>query len=276
MSLDYIDPNTAPLPPPVEWGGPIFPDPLLYSGAALWFILLIAALMGLLFYRQRLLDERLARKRAPEHIYITIRRALDQALLATGARTIDAGQKVADVLDFHLGPILLFSGGFGKPLGALRKALEGKTDPPPPEPVKHIPIKHESKSSEHGSQPAIVVSAGIRDRVVIAPAQIITPAEHGHGSGHDAGHGAGHAHPEAKRDMTAREQVVAVREALERISEYWRKESVERDLRKIQDAMSIPIAVKRSPPPRASAPLRRPPAPAVSPAPASTSASAKP
>jgi hypothetical protein len=250
MSLDYSDPG-----PPVEWNGPIFPEPLLYSGAALWFILLVAALLGLLFYRQRLFDERLAKKRAPEHIHAVIRRALDQALLATGARTIDAGQKVADVLDLHLGPILAFGGDFGKPLRSLREALEGEADAH--EGVKHIPIRHDG-AAEHGSQPAIVVSAGSRNRVVISPARIVTHAEAGHGEAHRD-------HGDRKHEMTAREQVVAVREALERLSEYWRRESVERDLRKIQDAMMISPSVGQTPL-RAVAPVRRATAPILSPA----------
>lgn len=101
MSLDYIDPTT---PPPTEWNGPIFPEPLLYSGAALWFILLIVALIAIFYYRQKLFDERVGRRRAPEHIFASVRRALDLALMKTGDETIGAGRRVQEALDQTSGP----------------------------------------------------------------------------------------------------------------------------------------------------------------------------
>jgi hypothetical protein len=241
MSLDYIDPNTT-RPPPVDWGGPIFPEPLLYSGAALWFILLIVAVVGLMFYRQKLFDERVVRRRAPEHIYASIRRTLDLALMKTGDETIAAGRRVQEALDQHLGPLLAFSHALGGPNAKLRKALAGKAEA--------VHVKHEPHV-ERTSQPAVVVASGVNDRVTITPAQILT-AESGHGehgghNSHDAGHG-GHGGHEA--EMSAREQRVAVREALELLSDYWRKEPVERDLRAIQDAL-LTRSFLNSPPVRA-------------------------
>ena len=252
----------------MEWGGPIFPEPLLYSGAALWFILLIAALVGLMYYRQKVFDERLVRRRAPEHIYVSIRRTLDLALMKTGDETMAAGRRVQEALEQHLGPLLLFSHALGGPSAKLRKALSGKAE------VVHAPVKHEPHV-DRIAQPAVVVASDVLDRVTITPAQILTEGGHrdhgGHG-GHDAGHG-GHGHHEV--EMSAREQRVAVREALEQLSDYWRKEPVERDLRAIQDAL-LTRGFLNSPPVRAArvrnaeakllfGPLapRRPPSPPV-------------
>jgi hypothetical protein len=233
MSLDYVDPTT----PPVDWNGPVFPEPLLYGGAAVWFVLLIAALMGLLFFRQRLFDERLARRRAPEVIYHAVRQALNQALIKTGDETISAGRRVQDVLELHLGPLLSFSGAVGGPAGKLRKALAGKGEPQ--RAAEHAKPDHSDKShGENGGQTALVVSSGAENNLVITPAQILTAeAKHEHhGPGH--GHG-GHGQAHGEVEMSARDQRMAVRDALEALSEYWRKDVVERDLRKIQELLLV-------------------------------------
>ncbi len=230
MSLDYPD-----APPPVEWTGPIFPEPLLYSGAALWFILLVAAVIGLLAYRQRARDEAAARLRAPEHIYRTIRRVLDQALMKTGAGTIDGAQRVAEALEMNLGPLLTFGGSVSKPLGGLKKALAGEGERP------HAAHVHAPESK---TESAVIVSAGADRKVFISPAQIVSKEAPPH-------HGEKHSEP-----MSGREQIVAVREALEALSDYWRKDVVERDLARIQDLLIIktssPASARAAPPPRRS------------------------
>jgi hypothetical protein len=216
MSLDYVEPSA---PPPVDWVGPVFPEPLLYSGAALWFILLIAALVGLIILRQRLMEERAIRRRAPELIFAAVRKTIDQALMKTGAETIAGGRRVAEALDLHLGPLIAFSDALNGRLGKLKKALDGKAD-------DHAP---HGKGEAHGAaQSALVVTAGTDQHVTIAPAKIVSDGHAPHGCGDHKGH-----------DMTAREQINAVRQALEHLSEYWCKGRVEDDLRKIQDALMI-------------------------------------
>jgi hypothetical protein len=194
-------------------------------------------LLAVLFYRQRLLDERIARKRAPEHIYWAVRRTLDQALIKTGGNTIEAGRTVADALELHLGPVLAFGGVLGKPLGKLKTALNGQIKADRHE---HAKPDH-ARFSEQTAQPAIVVSSN-SENVVIAPAQIVTMTDADHGAGH-------HEFGEHRLEMTAREQIVAVREALEHLSEYWRRDVVERELCKIQDLFIIqaPLGLRPAP-----------------------------
>jgi hypothetical protein len=230
MSLDYVDPST---PPPVEWTGAIFPEPMLYRLAPLWLFLLVIAVLGLLFYRHRLFDARSDGRRAPSIIYAEIRKAINQALYATGPATIPAGQKVIETLKLYLGPILAFSGEFRGPFSRLENAVSGKA-----EAAAHKPAhKPEPK-------PATVVvkstSAGegtvTTDKViqVVGPAQVITigdSAQHdGHG-GHETHH-----HDEA---MSTNDQTAAVRYALERLHEFWTQNTVEPKLKAIHDALSI-------------------------------------
>ena len=123
----------------------------------------------------------------------------------------------------------------------MKKALAGKTETAHGPPVKHEP------HIERTAQPAVVVASGLGDRVAIAPAQIIT-AETGHGGHGGSGDLGGHGHHDA--EMSVREQKVAVWEVLEQLSDYWRKDPVERDLRTIQDAL-LARSFLNSPPVRA-------------------------
>jgi len=246
MSLDYVEPSA---PPPVDWVGQTFPEPLLYGGAALWFILFVAALAGMAMFRQRLMEERAIRRRAPELIFAAVRKTIDQALMKTGAETIGGGRRVAEALQQHLGPLISFSGALGGPLGKLKKALEGKAD----ESAAHGGASHGHGHGEsHGApaQTALVVTANADQHLTIAPGKVVSdgPAPH-------------HPPPPHKpAEMTAREQIIAVREALELLSESWRKEAVEGDLRKIQDALLI-RSIPGGSPARPLRPLAPAPAP---------------
>jgi hypothetical protein len=236
MSLDYPDG-----PSPAEWGGPFLIDPVFIGGGAVWLILLAVAALALWNNRRQRDEERRARDKAPEHIYDAVRKALDQALLKTGAGTLDGGRAVAEALELHLGPLLSFSGGCSKPLNALKKALQG--DGPARVPPRG---NHERPSGGVKTQPALVVSSGARDKVVISSADIVTRDD-----GQDAHPPeAAHAHPAEPQPMSTREQIIAVREALEQLSDHWRKEAVLGDLRKIQALLMITPPAVQDPPRR--------------------------
>jgi hypothetical protein len=231
MSLDYIDPSTT--TPPPDWAGAIFPEPMLYRLAPLWVFLLVLAVLGMLFYRQRLLDARSDGRRAPAIIFRAVRGAIDRALLATGPATIPAGQKVIETVRLYLGPILAFSGEFGAPFHKLEKAVAGKAE----QGEKHDHHTHGSSEPRHGT--LVVTTAGhegqvVADKViqVVSPGQVIAvtdaPPSHDHGKQH--GHHEG---------MSTHEQTAAVRYALERLHEFWTADTVEPRLKAIRDALSI-------------------------------------
>lgn len=216
MSLDYVDPSN---PPPVDWNGPVFPEPMLYRLAPLWLFLLVLAVLGLLFYRQRLMDARSDHRRAPSIIYREVRLAIDQALRATGPATIPAGQRVIETVKLYLDPMLKFSGDLRGCFGKLEKAVKGEAQ-------KHEG-GHHHPPVEH-SQPAVVVSSSAEQRVLVTPAQIITATDAGH-----SGHGDHH------ESMSTHEQTAAVRYALERLHDFWTPNNVEPRLKEIRDALSI-------------------------------------
>ncbi len=234
MSLDYIDPTT---PPPVDWTGGVFPEPMLYRMAPLWVFLLLLAVLGLLFYRQRLLDLRSDGRRAPAIIFKEIRTAIDRALYATGPATIPAGQKVVETIKLYLGPVLAFSSDLKGQLGRLEKAIEGKAEDGLPKKEPHDPAKAEAR---HGA--VVVTTTGQEGAVtadkfvqVVGPAQIVTVTEAPRHEPHDGGRDK-HDHENV---MSVHEQTAAVRYALERLHELWTVNTMEPRLKAMQEALSI-------------------------------------
>ena len=230
MSLDYIDPTT---PPPMDWTGAIFPEPMLYRLAPLWVVLLVLAVLGLLFYRQRLMDARDDGRRAPAIIFKEIRAAIDRALYATGPATIPAGQKVAETIKLYLGPVLAFSSDLKGALGKLEKAIEGK-----PDSDRHQSKAHQDHAKTEAKHTVVVTASGKEVDVteghvvqVVGPAQVVTvteaPRHDAHGDGdHDA-------------VLSMHDQTAAVRYALERLHELWTANTVEPRLRAMHEALSI-------------------------------------
>ena len=233
MSLDYIDPST---PPPPDWTGAIFPEPMLYRLAPLWVFLLVLALLGLLFYRQRLMDARDDGRRAPAIIFKEIRTAIDRALYATGPATIPAGQKVLETIKLYLGPVLAFSSDLKGPLGKLEKAVEGK-----PDSDRHHAKANQGHAKTEAKQTVVVTASGKEvdvtgDKVVqvVGPAQVVTVTEAPRHDAHDDGHGHDH-----EKVMSMHEQAAAVRYALERLHELWTANTVEPRLKAMREALSI-------------------------------------
>jgi hypothetical protein len=163
------------------------------------------------------MDERAARHRAPEELFRSIRKALDQALCKPGDEIIGPARKVVDLMEARLGPLLTFGAPLNGSLGRLKKALEGKGK-----------VKVDHPVADHSGGATVVIASGHNPNVVIGPGHTVSSEEK--------------APPppvhEKEGEMTARDRRIAVREALEDISAFWSKDRVERDLRSIQDALT--------------------------------------
>jgi hypothetical protein len=211
----------------------------LYIGHLLLLLLLIAIGVGLGLWlaayrsRQRRALARIA-------IYEDIRYAVDRALKAQGGDLINASQRLLDTVASRLGPVLDLSTALSVPMGAISKALAGKiTDPVKPEPPKAPALAAACK--DPGATVIITPpSCGTTVNVIEAPV-CEKPA---------AAEAAPEPAPAPKkpeeRDMTLKEQLAALRAAVETFHGVWERRRVETMLSGAQAT----LLDSRPPPPR--------------------------
>jgi uncharacterized membrane protein YidH (DUF202 family) len=253
-----------------DYDGPSAYHPLIGEGAwpdqlvnTLGLLVLLATLvLCAVAYRMGQRSERAHRthqaNRAPEIIYTAIRRQIDIALIATGEGIFRPARNLTDTIDAYLGPVLKLHDGpqsLGVAIQKLKHALGAMKKKVPDDSHDHhhasatggstVIITGGGGGGANGPSASASASAGGNSVQVVEPARII---ELPHGGGH-GGHGGGHGQHEPRMkevELTAKERVLAVREALELLAEGWQKERVERELKAAQQALLIerPIGEK--------------------------------
>jgi hypothetical protein len=247
MMQDYGDLPPRGFPPLVGEGA--WPDSMVDTGAILLLILAIALCYAA--YRSGRRYERrqmeFGANRAPEIIFHAIRRQIDIALMATGERAFGPVGRLIETIDAYLGPVLKLSDGkasLGETIHKLKRALS--TD------KRKVKVEEHSAHgghSGHGGGSTVIIaggptvaggavasasaSVGGGGVQVVEPARIFELQPQGHGHGH------GHNEEFKEVELSARERALAVREALEALSDYWQRERVEGELRAAQQALLI-------------------------------------
>jgi len=266
---DYADLPPRGFPPLVGEGA--WPDSVVDS--VFFLLLILAVVLCFVCYRAGRRMERQRQEydlgRSPEIIYLAVRRQIDVALLATGERAFGPVRTLIETLDAYLGPVLRLTDGpasLAVVIQKLKKALA--TD------KKKVPVEPEKADHGHahalgsGStviiatgpalgapSPGVVASAegaassvGVAAAAAVGPGggvQVVQPARVFEIPGHDP-HPPHHppAKPAEKEvELSSRERALAVREALEGLSDYWQKERVEGELRAAQKALTITRAI---------------------------------
>ncbi len=247
-----------------DYDGPPPYRPLIGEGAwpdhmANTFILLIllaAVIVGYLCFRagQRMEKQRYEAdySKAPAIIFFAVRRQIDIALIATGEKAFGPIKTLLDTVDACLGPVLALSAGPNSLAGALGRLKHAMNT------TKRKVSAHDDHGAGHGS--AVIISSGSGSAIAAASAdggtvQVVQPARIIEVPGH-GGHGL-----DRDVDMSSRERALAVREALEALSEYWQKERVENDLRAAQTALLISKPIGPAPLPGYTDRRPRPPRP---------------
>ena len=241
-----------------DYDGPTGYHPLIGEGAwpdryvnvvSLLALILVVGLCYLCFRAgQRMARDRFTNgaNKAPEIIFTAIRRQIDIALMATGEGIFRPVRTLTETIDAYLGPVLKLHEGpqsLGVAIQKLKHALAAMKKKVPDDGHGHnhspaggstVIITGGAGGSGGGASASAAASAGGNSVQVMEPARIFELPHGGHGGGH------GTHEPKMKEvELTTRERVLAVREALELLAEGWQKERVERELKAAQQALLI-------------------------------------
>jgi hypothetical protein len=168
-------------------------------------------------------DDLTRRGLAREAIYRDVRKAIDRTLIAQGADLINAAQRLLDTIRQRLGPLTDLQKTLSAPADAIGKALAGKvTDPVKPAPPAPPPAAKDQATTVIVNPPSLVTRINV---VEPDPKENPPPAKP--------------PEPEkpAERDMTLKEQLSALRQAVESFSGAWERGSVDRVLEAAQAAL---------------------------------------
>lgn len=236
-------------------GEGMWPDRLVNT---LGLVLILAALvLCILAYRLGQSGERSRRNqlaaRSPEIIFAAIRRQIDIALMATGEGIFRPARTLSETIDAYLGPVLKVHEGplsLGGTIHKLKGALS-TTKKKVPDDHGHGGHGGQGGQGGHGPSTVIITSGGgAGAQGGGGPTASASASVGGGGSVQvldpvrvvELPHGGGHGHQEPKMkevELTSRERALAVRDALEALSEAWQKERVERQLKAAQQALLI-------------------------------------
>jgi hypothetical protein len=225
---DYGDLPPRGFPPLIGAGA--WPDSVVDT--CLLLLLILAVALCYAAYRAGRRYERrqteFGANRAPEIIFHAIRRQIDIALMATGERAFAPVGRLIETINAYLGPVLKLSDGkvsLGDTIHRLKRALS----------TERRKVKVEGHGSAAGAPTVIIAGGGAVATASASVGGVQVVELPGHGGGH------GHGHHEEFKDveLSARERALAVREALEALSDYWQRERVEGDLRAAQQALLI-------------------------------------
>jgi hypothetical protein len=220
------------------------------------------------------------RSLAPRIIFKEIRQKIDVALMATGVGVINPANALVATIDLYLGALVAFSSGFGGPYHALRKALT----------TTSVEEDHHAHGAGHGGHgegaspaPLYFIGPGVGAGNATASANaglaggasaatnggsihMVQPLQPVYPVSTEGGQKGDHGPAKVekrKRDLTAKEQARAVRDALEALAEYWQKDRVESQLLAIQESLLITRPIGDKPPvPARPRPTGAAPAPA--------------
>jgi len=163
------------------------------------------------------------RGRARDAIYNDVRKAIDRALKAQGADLVNASQHLLDKVRARVGAASTLHKALSGPSEAIGKAIAGKiTDPPKPAPppAPPAPVKAEPPTIIVNPPSLItrinVVETEPKDPPAEKPPEPEKPKE---------------------RDMTLKEQLGALRAAVEAFSAAWERDAVEAMLKDLQTAL---------------------------------------
>jgi outer membrane biosynthesis protein TonB len=168
-------------------------------------------------------DDLERRALARDVIYRDVRKAIERALKAQGADLINASQHLLDKVRSRVGAVSTLNTALSGPSTAIAKGIAGKiTDPPkpPPPPPPPAPVT-EQPTTIIVNPPSLITRVN-----VIEPEPKEKPPEKP-------------PEPEKpkERDMTLKEQLNALRLAVESFSAAWEKAAVDDMLEKLQAAV---------------------------------------
>ena len=179
----------------------------------------IGAAIGRMMTRQ---DDQARRALARDAIYHDVRKAIDQALKAEGGDLINAAQRLLHTVRSRIGDVNDLHGALSGPSEAIVKAIAGKiTDPVKPAPPAPPPATAEPGATVIVNPPSLVTRVDIietepKEKPAEKPPEPEKPKE---------------------RDMTLREQLPALRQAVEAFSVVWDKSAVDAMLKSLQAAV---------------------------------------
>jgi hypothetical protein len=190
----------------------------------LLLILLVCGAIGVAVGRMMARRDELERRAlAREAIYNDVRKAIERALKAQGADLINAAQHLLDKVRSRIGAASTLHKALSGPSDAITKAIAGKiTDPPKPAPPPAPPPPAKAQPTT-----VIVNPPSLITRInVIEPEPKEKPAEKP-------------PEPEKpqERDMTLKEQLNALRLAVESFSAAWERGAVDTMLKDLQTAV---------------------------------------